>query len=591
MNIYTENQNDIIHETSVDFVLRPCTKEIHIVQYDKSLPVIKVELFRNGERYVLPENAAVNIRVSKLDHTFVYESILGTNEERNVVYFEISEQMALIPGKIWPVLEVIETNKVACSSPLCFIIERNPIQEGQIESHDDFPIIYEIQGSVADHEARISNLESQVGQELHPFNGFVGGSQVHEQIQNGQVKYCQSGTQTTIDPSQAPIINIELTQEHISSVTNKKAIYIKKIHIEYELDSEIGVDKTWEYEFTSRIFGSGAPSDDIDPKVVSLSDITTGLALEWILIYRPATGKRYYGSYDQTKGQQFGSNTHPSDYISLYTTSIQNATIKNVWIEVSGNKGTTAKIKLTLVQDQWTADDIIDPDITADNKQYIFYHEGGTHLGAGSGEIIEYNHIFLKKENDVVTTIIANSEYLYIEEDLSKESDTYRLYKYVDDQMQEVSKTRLGMTSDTAYRGDYGRDDYNQIQAIKNNIMTFKGVKTFIDDVYISSDLLISTIKSSDEDGGHSILADYDVDAYYWKLYNIGVIEYDNLRFMQSENSSLPGHQVAPISSNSYRIMNIADPINDTDGVNKRYVDNSIGEINSALDDINGEVV
>lgn len=165
MNIYTENQNDIIHETSVDFVLRPCTKEIHIVQYDKSLPVIKVELFRNGERYALPENAIVNVRVGKLDHTFVYEPVLGTNEERNIVYFEVSEQMATIPGRIWPVLEVIETNKVACSSPLCFIIERNPIQEGQIESEDHFPIIYELQTTIIDHETRIDTLESQIGGE------------------------------------------------------------------------------------------------------------------------------------------------------------------------------------------------------------------------------------------------------------------------------------------------------------------------------------------------------------------------------------------------------------------------------------------
>lgn len=163
MDIYIPNQNDIIHETSVDFVLRPCSKEIHIVQYDKSLPIIKVELFKNGERYALPENAAVNVRVGKLDYTFVYESILGTNEERTVIYFEVSEQMALIPGRIWPVIEVIEGSKVACSSPLYFIIDKNPIQEGQIESHSDFPIIYELQGTVADHETRITALESQVG--------------------------------------------------------------------------------------------------------------------------------------------------------------------------------------------------------------------------------------------------------------------------------------------------------------------------------------------------------------------------------------------------------------------------------------------
>lgn len=163
MNIYTENKNDIIHETSVDFVLRPCTKEIHIVQYDKSLPIIKVELFRNGERYVLSENAIVNVRVGKLDRTFVYKPILGINKERNIIYFEIDEQMALIPGKIWPVIEVIETNRVACSSPLCFIIEKNPIQNGQIESEDYFPIIYELQKTLVSQieEITYSDLKNK----------------------------------------------------------------------------------------------------------------------------------------------------------------------------------------------------------------------------------------------------------------------------------------------------------------------------------------------------------------------------------------------------------------------------------------------
>ena len=163
MNIYIPNQNDIIHETSVDFVLRPCTKEIHIVQYDKSLPIVKVELFRNGERYALSENAVVNVRVGKLDRTFVYKPILGTNEERNIIYFEIDEQMALIPGKIWPVIEVIETNRVACSSPLCFIIEKNPIQNGQIESEDYFPIIYELQKTLVSQieEITYSDLKNK----------------------------------------------------------------------------------------------------------------------------------------------------------------------------------------------------------------------------------------------------------------------------------------------------------------------------------------------------------------------------------------------------------------------------------------------
>ena len=774
MNIYTPNQNDIIHETSVDFVLRPCAKEIHIVQYDKSLPIVKVELFRNGERYVLPENAIVNIRVGKLDHTFVYESILGTNEQRNIVYFEVSEQMATIPGRIWPVLEVIENSKVACSSPLCFIIERNPIQEGQIESHDDFPIIYELQGTVADHETRITALESQVSGdvvtlhtdqynidgkkgftsdiyvdstgtlslrftptlsshavnkgyvdqaienveirsdvidvlgthddlenydtsdvrlndlikvisdetrnnattyyrwatiegtnqwdfvalegpyytisqidtiiervdddiadvddrklELHPFDGFVGGTQVCDQVSNGQIMYCQSGTQSEIDPTQSPIINIELTQEHISSVSNRKAMYIKKIHIEYESDDEPGVNKTWEYTFVSRIFGSGTNQDDINPKVVVLADSTVNpiavlnthleldnydtsgvesgniikvlsdeehddtttyykwdnewvliqnIELEWTLIYRPATGKQYFGSYNATKGQQFGSNSNPADYISLYTTSLQNVIVKNVTIEVSGNSGTQAQAKITLVQDVWeytpeeSEESTSSPVITASNESYPFYHgEEGTHLGTGGGTIIQYEHVFLKKENGEVSVIEPNSDYLYIEENGT--NDSYRLYKYVDIQMQEVSKTRLGSTSDTAYRGDYGQDNYNKLKQVREQTFTFTGVKTFDSETWFNSIIYVDHIKATDEDGGYHTLATYNSDGYYWILENVSIIGQDSLIFMQAEDSNDPGYVVSPLNADSYRIMNLADPINDTDAVNKKYAD------------------
>lgn len=71
MNIYPETDNDkvIMHKTSVDFILRPCSKEIHIVQYDKTLPVIKVLLFKNNERYVLPDGATAKyVLVNKMEH-------------------------------------------------------------------------------------------------------------------------------------------------------------------------------------------------------------------------------------------------------------------------------------------------------------------------------------------------------------------------------------------------------------------------------------------------------------------------------------------------------------------------------------------
>lgn len=155
--------NAIIHKTSIDFTLRPCSSEIHLVQYDNSLPVVEVKLYVDGEPYIIPENAAINIRVGKNDGTFVYEPVLGCNEARDTVYFKISYQMSVRQGRIGPVLEIIvkegTETKVANSSQIPFVIDKNPIQDSDVESQIDFPILYELQAEVADHEERIQNLE------------------------------------------------------------------------------------------------------------------------------------------------------------------------------------------------------------------------------------------------------------------------------------------------------------------------------------------------------------------------------------------------------------------------------------------------
>lgn len=148
MNIYIVGDNDIIHETSTDFVLRSVAKETHVVQYDNLLPIVKVYLFNNGERYVLPDDASVNLRFGKADHTFVYKGVLGCNESRDAVYFSVDQQMTAIDGKANPVLELFHSTGHLSSSPIPFIIDKNPIQDGDIESQDDFKILYEIQVQV-----------------------------------------------------------------------------------------------------------------------------------------------------------------------------------------------------------------------------------------------------------------------------------------------------------------------------------------------------------------------------------------------------------------------------------------------------------
>lgn len=430
MNTYVENINDIIHETSVDFVTRPCSREIHIVQYDKGLPVIKVNLFREGQPYQLPNNASVHVRLGKLDNTFVYTNILGMNEDRTIAYFEVTEQMAMISGRVSPVIEVVYQGKVACSSPIPFVISKNPVQEGQIESHDEFPIIYQLESDVEEHNEWLRKYTA-----LTEFDGFVEGEFVWEGIAEGEIKYCQSGSQTEDVPSENTVIKIDLSQQHLSKAESK-ALYIKKIVINYTQDGQ--TEKTYEYTFNSRIFGNGSASSIIEPLYADLTDNNSGITLRWHLNYLLQEGvSQYFGNYNGTKGQQFGSNNNPPALISLSTSSLENCTVNSIYVEVSSNTGTQAKCKLTIVNDVWTCNNIPDPQITSNNEQYEWLHEpNGTHLGYSSGGqvIHHYNHVFLKKENGRVTEVQPDPALQYV---LNDYSATYK-YSNVDNLLHKV---------------------------------------------------------------------------------------------------------------------------------------------------------
>lgn len=144
MNQYTVLSTDIIHETSVDFVLRPAGKVVNVIQYDDTLPKIKVKLYKNNKEFKLENNEQVFIRYPKPDGTFVYNAALGTDETGTCVYFAITFQMTTAVGKLFAVIEIVIGNNKAASSPIQINVGENPIQNGDIESHVELGIIEQL---------------------------------------------------------------------------------------------------------------------------------------------------------------------------------------------------------------------------------------------------------------------------------------------------------------------------------------------------------------------------------------------------------------------------------------------------------------
>ena len=134
MNTYIPDSNRIVHHTRTDFSYRPIGDPVHLVQYDDRLPILAVSVFQNGQPYAVPSSASVNIRLSKPDKTFVMNPALGASSDRTVVYFEITQQMVALYGILTPIVEVNVDGKTAGSGPIIIIVDRNPVQEGDIES-------------------------------------------------------------------------------------------------------------------------------------------------------------------------------------------------------------------------------------------------------------------------------------------------------------------------------------------------------------------------------------------------------------------------------------------------------------------------
>lgn len=141
---YTPAADRIIHKTKVDTVSRIVGEHIHVVQYDVSLPIIAVTLYCNGNPYEIPDDVDdVKVRFGKRDGTFVYKSINGLNADRNIAYFEFDGQMSYFDGTFSAVLEITAADGTskACTSPIVFEIDRNPIQNYMVPSTSEYPDI------------------------------------------------------------------------------------------------------------------------------------------------------------------------------------------------------------------------------------------------------------------------------------------------------------------------------------------------------------------------------------------------------------------------------------------------------------------
>ena len=122
----------------------PC-EPIRLVQYDKTMPVAAIALTENGVKYTPPSGALFKVRMKKADGKGVYNDALGLSDSGEVLFL-FTQQMTAAFGQGFLNVEVTlpDTGAVKCSDAILVFVAENAVQEGQIESEDEFLTLVEI---------------------------------------------------------------------------------------------------------------------------------------------------------------------------------------------------------------------------------------------------------------------------------------------------------------------------------------------------------------------------------------------------------------------------------------------------------------
>ena len=159
----------LIKATRADFDRRDVVQPVHLVQYDDTLPVLAAALYKGGQPWTLPTGADVNLRMDKKDGHYVYNPALGVSSDRATVYLAVTAQMTTGYGTFAPVIEVLAGGGVAGMAALRLEIDRNPVQDGMIESTDEYKTVQALAAEVAanakivrDNEAGIQDVHENV---------------------------------------------------------------------------------------------------------------------------------------------------------------------------------------------------------------------------------------------------------------------------------------------------------------------------------------------------------------------------------------------------------------------------------------------
>lgn len=139
---YTPASGEVMRVCRVDFSSGEVPSPVILMQYDSDLIILAVQLYNNNVPFVLQAGDDANVKLIKPDGTVVYNPVLGCNENRDMVYVQVTYQMTIIAAELTPMIEIVRPNVgVVTSSYINMRVMRNPTPIGGLISENEIQIL------------------------------------------------------------------------------------------------------------------------------------------------------------------------------------------------------------------------------------------------------------------------------------------------------------------------------------------------------------------------------------------------------------------------------------------------------------------
>ena len=265
----------ITHNVSVDFINRDSIQVVNFVQHDQNIPVLSVDLYSGGSKLEVDlSSAKIYLRVSLPNGAFADVEPTETSGWKSNVTFRLGYNVFPAYGAAKAIILITEkapgsteyTNR-AGSSPIVFMIDKDPIQDGSEESLDQY---YGLRGYIEDISENVvgkTALSIPKAGEYNPGRSWTYTPQIIID-KNGVVK-SQKWFPTDMPSSGKPN---EISTSGGSFVRRDKS---KNILVPWKHKSASGVETT---EYVPAISG-----EETDSKIGSnLNPLLEGLANPYI---------------------------------------------------------------------------------------------------------------------------------------------------------------------------------------------------------------------------------------------------------------------------------------------------------------------